>query len=217
MKIDMHIHTSYSVDGRVNPKDVLKIAKKKGMTAIAITDHNEIKGAIKAKKLRIIPVIQGIEISSSAGHILGYGVDCKIKRDLTVEETIEEVHDCGGIAVIAHPFRLWSGLGEKVARASVLLADGIEIFNGRCTARNNARAKSLADEFKKAYTAGSDAHFADEIGKVMLDIDCEPDNFVDCVVKIKGTPVGTARNPVETLRYVKKAVLEWAGRGFQKI
>ena len=113
MKIDLHIHSIYSSDGTLEIKEILKLARKIGLDAIAITDHNEIKGALKAKKMNIIPVIRGIEISSKEGHILAYGVDCKIPRDLSVEETIDRIRDCSGIAVAAHPYRYWSGLGEE--------------------------------------------------------------------------------------------------------
>ncbi len=111
MKIDMHIHTSYSPDGMVEPVEVLKIAKKLGLSAVAITDHNEIKGALKAKNAKIIDVIVGEEVSTSAGHVLAYNIQSLIPRGLSVAETIDKIHECGGIAVIAHPYRFWSGVG----------------------------------------------------------------------------------------------------------
>ncbi len=213
MKIDMHIHTTYSPDGMVPPKDVLKIAKKRGLDAIAITDHNEIKGALKAKELKIIPVIVGIEISTSSGHVLAYNVDELIPRGLSVEETIERIHENGGIAVIAHPYRFWSGVGEKETLKNIKKVDGIEIFNGRCKKKSNEKARKLWETYGGIFTAGSDAHYPDEIGKAGALVDC-----FDTISCFKGgNTFGASRNTKETLRYVKKAVIQWAFRGFKKI
>ena len=218
MKVDLHIHTIYSPDGTVPVKKLLKIAKKRGLGAIAITDHNEIKGAIKAEKLGIIRVIKGIEVSTAAGHVLGYGVDCMIPRGLSVEETAEKIHDCGGIAIIAHPYRFWSGVGERVVRRSANYVDGIEIFNSRCTKRNNIKAKNLWNQIGGIGTAGSDAHFEDEIGRAGIIVQCDDEkDLIDCIKNDNIEVFGTSRTTLGTIRYVRKAVYEWAKRGFRKI
>ncbi len=217
MKVDMHIHTTYSPDGTVDPIDVLKIAKKRGFTAVAITDHNEIKGAIKARKSGIIEVIIGEEVSTNSGHVLAYNIDCHIPRGLSVEETIDNIHDCGGIAVIAHPYRFWSGVGEKEVIRNIEKLDGIEIFNSRCKKSSNAKAKRLWEENKERgvlYTAGSDAHFNYEIGRAGLIYE---DDVFESIRKGKAKVFGSFRSRKGTLKYVKKAVSEWIGRGFKRI
>ncbi|AGB04828.1 putative metal-dependent phosphoesterase, PHP family [Aciduliprofundum sp. MAR08-339] len=216
MRIDMHIHTIYSPDGKVPIKDVLKIAKKIGLGGIAITDHNEIRGAIEAKKIGILPVVRGIEISTTEGHVLAYGLDCKIPRDMGIEETIDRIHDCGGIAVAAHPYRFWSGIGDENARNFEF--DAIEIFNGRCKRKSNERAKNLVECLKKPYTAGSDAHFPDEIGKAGIIVDAaDEEDVIEAILKKRVKIFGRSRSAWETVRYVKKAVGEWMGRGFKRI
>lgn len=216
MKVDMHIHSIHSPDGNVPVKEILKIARKMGLGAVAITDHNEIKGAIEAKKLGILPVVRGIEISTSEGHVLAYGIDCKIPRDLRIDETIERIHDCGGIAVAAHPYRYWSGIGERNARAYDF--DAIEVFNGRCKMRSNKRARKLCNELNKPFTAGSDAHFPDEIGKAGIIVDGESEEeIIREILKKNAKVFGKSRDTRETIRYVKKAVGEWIGRGFRRI
>jgi hypothetical protein len=217
MKIDMHIHSSYSPDGRERPADILKYARKIGLDAVAITDHNEIKGALEAKKLGIIPVVVGIEVSTRDGHILGYGIDCLIPRGLGAAETVEKIHECGGVAVIAHPFRFWSGVGRKVAEELVSAADAVEIFNSRCKKSSNRKAQKLADEHGKPGTAGSDAHRLERIGRGYLIADCAPEDFPDCIKHVRGTAHGTPRTAGDTIKYVKKSVLQWMGRGFKKI
>ena len=215
MKVDMHIHTVHSPDGRVEPKMVLKIAKKRGFGAVAITDHNEIKGAIEAEKLGIIKVIKGIEVSTASGHVLAYDIDCMIPRGLSVEETAERIHDCGGIAIIAHPYRFWSGVGEKKTRQIARHVDGMEVFNARCKERNNRRAGKLWESLGGMRTAGSDAHFEDEIGRAGLEVPCE--DVLECVKHGEVDIFGSSRTAMGTMRYVKKAVTEWAFRGFRKI
>ncbi len=215
MKIDMHIHTSYSPDGKVPPAEVLKIARKLGLDAVAITDHNEIRGALEARKLGIIKVIPGIEVSTSAGHVLAYNVDCKIPRGLSIAETAEKIHECGGIAIIAHPYRFWSGVGEREVKENFRYVDGLEIFNARCKKRNNRKARKLWEELGGLYTAGSDAHFADEIGRAWLEVPCE--DIWECIRKGGARAFGESRTIGGTFRYVKKAVSEWAFRGFKKI
>jgi len=216
MKIDLHIHSIYSSDGTLEIKEILKIARKIGLDAIAITDHNEIKGALKAKKMNIIPVVRGIEISSKEGHILAYGVDCKIPRDLSVEETIERIRDCSGIAVAAHPYRYWSGLGEENCRKYNF--DAIEIFNGRCRRRSNSKARELCNSLHQSYTAGSDAHFSDEIGKAgVIAENAEEDEIIQEILKKRVKVWGEPRNFFETIRYVRRAVSGWIIRGFRRI
>ncbi len=217
MKIDMHIHSIYSPDGNVPVKTLLKIAKKIGLDAIAITDHNEIRGALKAKKLRMIPVIVGVEVSTSSGHVLGYDIDCPIPRNLSVEDTIEKIHDCGGFAVAAHPYRFWSGIGEKEVMKNAKIFDAIEVLNGRCKKSSNKKAIQLAEKLHKGFTAGSDAHFPHEIGKAGIIVYCEIDDIWDCLIKRRAEMFGKSRSGIETIKYVKKAVGEWILRGFKKI
>jgi 3',5'-nucleoside bisphosphate phosphatase len=77
-RIDLHLHTTHS-DGSLNPADVLALAQKAGVTALAITDHDIVDGlpeAIGVGTRLGIEVVPGVEISSFDGkselHILGY-------------------------------------------------------------------------------------------------------------------------------------------------
>ncbi len=216
MKVDMHTHSIYSPDGKVPVKEMLKIARRKGLGAIAITDHNEIKGALEARKLGVVEIIRGIEISTQDGHVLAYGLDCRIPRDMGIEETVERIHECGGIAVAAHPYRFWSGIGEGNARKFNF--DALEAFNGRCKEKSNVRARNLVGELAKPFTAGSDAHFPDEIGKAGIIVDAEKEeDVIEEILKKRVEIFGNPRNMAETIKYVRKAVSEWIGRGFKRI
>jgi predicted metal-dependent phosphoesterase TrpH len=163
--IDLHVHSKYSFDSLLSPKTILKVAKKKGLTGIAVTDHNTIRGGIEARKInkdRDFIVIVGGEIQTEVGDIIGLCMNEEIKSRTSIE-VIEEIKDQGGFVVLPHPFR-----GHKLNQCIIELSDAIEVFNGRSTAGENVKSLELAKSYNKPFTAGSDAHFASEIGNVQM-------------------------------------------------
>jgi len=81
MFVDLHLHTTYS-DGSFTPEELIKNAKKIGYSAIAITDHDTIKGlkpALKTARKYNLEVVPGIEFNTSFNkndiHILGYYIN----------------------------------------------------------------------------------------------------------------------------------------------
>lgn len=165
--IDLHIHSKYSFDSLLSPKTILKVAKKKGLTGIAVTDHNTIKGGLEVQKINRdgdFTVIVGSEIQTEVGDLIGLCINEDIKSRIAVE-VIEEIKEQGGFVVLPHPFR-----GHKLNRDVIELSDAIEVFNGRSTSEENTKALELARRYKKPFTAGSDAHFAAEIGNGSLDL-----------------------------------------------
>ena len=94
MKLDLHAHSNYSLDGIAPPVQLIKYAKKVGLKGIAITDHNEIIGAVKAQKFSNddFVVIPGIEISSNNGHILGLNIkECYRQHLLSKHAAIKQL------------------------------------------------------------------------------------------------------------------------------
>ena len=108
MKLDPHIHSIYSGDSRSKPVDIIKQAKAIGLDIIAISDHDSIKGSSLAidiaKNIKNILVVPSIEITTDKGHIIGLGVKTLINKNLSPEETVENIHDEGGVAIVPHPF-----------------------------------------------------------------------------------------------------------------
>ena len=100
MKIDTHIHSKYSKDSITPLENIIKYSKKIGLNAIAITDHDEIKGtwAIRELEHDDLLLIPGEEVSTSKGHIVALGITDYIKPLQSPEETIDEIHDNAGIA-----------------------------------------------------------------------------------------------------------------------
>ena len=166
MKIDMHVHTKYSLDGKGEPHEYVEMAIRKGLSGIAITDHNEIEGALKAKEyskdMDNFLVIVGEEISTTCGHILAYNIKERIEREREPKELVKEINRQGGFAVVAHPDRFPSGISSKIVRT--LDVAGIETLNGATVPYKNRGAKKLARELNLGMIGGSDAHRPKEIG-----------------------------------------------------
>src|SRR3989338_9662557 len=113
MEYDLHIHTHHSSCSILKADTLLKIAKRVGLDGIAVADHNTIKGGVevsKANKDKDFEVIPSIEVNTDRGHVLGLYVNTDIKPG-DFFEVSEEIKRQGGIAIIAHPFRMIPHLG----------------------------------------------------------------------------------------------------------
>ncbi len=169
---DIHTHTRCSGFGRYSflhfpesvtePAKAVEAARKKKLDVLCITDHNTIQGAIIAKKRAVgIDVVIGEEISSADGEILALFIQDEIKPMLGAPETIDLIHDQGGIAIAAHPFSpQCPSLGKKIC---YLKLDGVEVFNAY---HRDAYSNLMAQTFspgKMAWLGSSDAHSIDMI------------------------------------------------------
>ncbi|HXF85260.1 MAG TPA: PHP domain-containing protein [Anaerolineales bacterium] len=174
---DLHIHTLYSYDGTASVPAVLKRARQVGLDVIAITDHDEIDGALRALELAFaygVEVIPGTEVTTSEGDLLALNVTQKIPPDQPLIETILRVGDLGGFCIAPHPMA--GGLGMKSLSAYSILkalrhADvprillAIETYNATTLDRmSNHYARILAERLHIAQTASSDAHVVEAIG-----------------------------------------------------
>ncbi len=198
LKIDFHVHTYYSYDSTITPSELVAYAKKRGLNGVAITDHDQIHGALKIAKeystksgLIIIP---GIEVTSQNGHILAFNVQEPVPAGLSVEETLEIIHRQGGIAVAAHPNALYHGQLEK---RMLPRFDAIEVINAstfpfRFTVCTNHK---IASRFRLAELAGTDAHYAPEIGYAytILNAESSLDEIIEAIRKretrVYGKPI----------------------------
>ena len=185
LKMDSHIHSEYSPDSASKIDDILKVARKRNIDIIAICDHNTVDGTaevIRKTTNTDILAIPSIEISSTHGHILGFGCEENIPRDLTPQDTIDRIHDCGGLAIIPHPYCFYRhGLLCK-SDYNDLKIDAIEIKNARfIIGYCNNKAKNLAKNEHLPSLGASDAHYWKFVGDCYSLIDCEKD--IDSVLK----------------------------------
>ena len=185
-RLDSHIHCQYSPDSSTKIDDIIKKSIEDKIDIIAISDHNTVEGSKvaveKTKDTENLLVIPSIEISSSKGHILGFGCEEVVPRDLEPEETIDMIHDQGGLAIIPHPFCFYRhGLLCK-SNPDELNFDAIEtiialFMVGWC----NFKAKKLAFKINIPPFGASDSHYIDFLGDCYSLIDCELD--IDSVLK----------------------------------
>lgn len=115
MRADLHIHSNASPDAHVDPIQILKMMKSRGFGAVAILDHNSIRGSAAASKQAKsvgILLIRGLEISSEAGHIGALRIEEEVPRGLSPEETVDKIHAMGGLAIALHPYRINTGIGS---------------------------------------------------------------------------------------------------------
>lgn len=169
MELDLHVHTRHSFDSSMNPAKVVRVAIRRGLDGIAVTDHDAIEGAREAQKAAggDLIVILGEEIDTSAGDVLGLFLKEAVHEEDPVR-AIEAIHDQGGIAILPHPFAKSLTIEERVAR----VLDGCEGFNARharIPAVENGRGEkevvSFAERYDLSLVAGSDAHAYREIGR----------------------------------------------------
>lgn len=185
LKMDSHIHSEYSPDSNSKIDDILKTARSRNLDIIAISDHNTVDGTAEVlRKTRNTDIlaIPSIEISSTHGHILGFGCEENIPRDLSPQETIDRIHDLGGLAIIPHPYCFYRhGLLCK-ADYKELKIDAIETKNARfIIGYCNNKAKKLAKNEHIPSLGASDAHYWKFVGDCFSLIDCEKD--IDSVLK----------------------------------
>jgi len=184
-KMDSHIHSEYSPDSKSKLKDIFKVAKSRNIDIIAISDHNTVDGSKEARRLTKkddLLVIPSIEISSIEGHILGFGCEEKIDRNLPAAETIDLIHDQSALAIIPHPYCFYRhGLLCK-ADYKDLKIDAIETKNARfIVGYCNNKAKNLSKNENLPSLGASDAHYFKFVGDCYSKIDCEKD--IDSVLK----------------------------------
>lgn len=163
MEVDLHIHTKYSFDSLLEPKTVIKLALKRGLSAIAITDHNTIKGSLvtvrEASSVKDLIVIPGIEVKTNLGDIIGLYVQDEIKAG-EFHRVVEEIRIQDGLVVLPHPYNGHEAVEELIDSVHV-----VEALNGRSSRIKSERAFKLASNLGKPVIACSDSHFSFEIGR----------------------------------------------------
>jgi predicted metal-dependent phosphoesterase TrpH len=181
LTVELHTHSELSYDGRDPVELLLEQAEAVGLDALAVTDHDEIEASLRAARLAPdygLVGIPGVEITTSAGHVLGLGIEELIPAGLSFGETLDRIHRQGGVAVVPHPFqKSRSGVAANVPRTELARADAIEVYNSRLlTGRGNRRARAFAEAHGLPMTAGSDAHIGEMVGQAVTKIDADGRN-----------------------------------------
>ena len=169
---DLHCHTSASFDSLSKPEQVARAAAERGLTHLAITDHDRIEGALRARDAAPaeLTIIVGQEIRTTTGDLIALYIDEAIQPGMAPFEAAHAVHAQGGVVGIAHPFdRFRAGAGRKgwedeLERVAPEL-DFVEVWNARLMLGDgNTRAAEFAVEHGLPGVAASDAHTLMEVG-----------------------------------------------------
>jgi len=172
IEVDLHMHTDHSYDCATPVEVLLAEAEARGLGAIAVTDHNEISGALEAQaKARGVKVIVGEEVKTAEqGEVIGLFIEKKIKRGMSLEETIAEIKGQGGVVYVPHPFDRMHAVPDYKHLLAVLDdVDAIEVFNPRVAISEfNAEAVRFAAKYRVIAGAGSDAHVPQGLGSVRI-------------------------------------------------
>ncbi|HEX2128173.1 MAG TPA: PHP domain-containing protein, partial [Solirubrobacterales bacterium] len=183
--VDLHMHTNHSHDCATPVDVLLEGAKRAGLGAIAITDHNEISGALEAReRANGIKVIVAEEVKTAdQGEVIGLFIEEKIPRGLTLQETIAEIRRQGGLVYVPHPFDRMHSVPDYEHMLDVIdEIDAIEVFNPRVAfSAFNEEAERFAAKYRIVAGAGSDSHVVQGLGSVkivMRDFD-GPEEFLE--------------------------------------
>lgn len=167
MFIDLHMHEKrYSLDSTLALEEIVEIAKKRGLDAICITDHDSMglrEYAEEYSKKTGFPIFVGIEYFSLQGDILAFGIDHYPEERISAQEFIDDVHEQGGVVVSAHPFR-HNRRGLEGYLDILKGVDAIEILNGSTLPDAAMVAVQYARKYGFAITGGSDCHYPDKVG-----------------------------------------------------
>ena len=172
---DFHIHTRFSRDSRLGEERFIRRAIERGLTHVAITNHNNVEGAIavrdKVAELGLtdqLTVILGEEVSTADGEVVGLFLTTTVPRGLSADATADEIHRQGGLVSIPHPFDPFRGSHIREAPLAALAEAGkidmVEVFNCRVTfQRHNQEAAEFAARHGIPGIAASDTHSAMEV------------------------------------------------------
>ncbi len=177
IEVDLHMHTDHSPDCATPVDVLLQTARDRGLGAIAITDHNEVSGALEARRIAAemggIKVIVAEEVKTAEqGEVIGLFLEEKIPRGMTMAETIAEIRRQGGLVYVPHPFDRFHSVPDYEHLLDVIEeVDILEVFNPRVALTTfNEEAERFARKYRIVPGAGSDSHVAQGLGSVRVRI-----------------------------------------------
>jgi hypothetical protein len=218
--VDLHMHTDHSHDCETPVEVLLAAAREAGLGAIAVTDHNEISGALEARekaKAAGVKVIVGEEVKTAEqGEVIGLFIEQKIPRGLTLEQTVADIKRQGGLVYVPHPFDRMHAVPDYEHLLPILDGvDAIEVFNPRVAIGSfNEEAVRFAAKYRIVAGAGSDSHVAQGLGSVrirMRDFD-GPQEFLQSLMDAEIMTKPTSLIYVQALKFLQTKATPAAAR-----
>jgi predicted metal-dependent phosphoesterase TrpH len=214
IEVDLHMHTDHSPDCATPVEVLLETARDRGLGAIAITDHNEVSGALEARRIAEgmddIKVIVAEEVKTAEqGEVIGLFLEEKIPKGMTMAETIAAIREQGGLVYVPHPFdRFHSVPDYEHLLEMVEEIDVLEVFNPRVAVTAfNEEAERFARKYRIVPGAGSDSHVAQGLGSVRVRIhDFDgPEEFLEAMRDADITRTHKNLVYVQTLKLLQTA------------
>jgi predicted metal-dependent phosphoesterase TrpH len=186
LKIDFHIHTKNSPDSTASLRRMLDAAKKRGLSAIAVTDHDSAGGDLRTANATSDgdpAILPGVEFTVPMGeyglHIIGlFATKTRTVRHYV--DAVEQIREQGGVVILPHLCREGTGLlyhhkAGNIADADVewlfAAADYVEGINYKCRPETTLDALEYLAKNPKPLIAGSDAHIPAEVGLAWTEVD----------------------------------------------
>jgi len=181
-KADLQLHSDLG-DGLSSIEEILESAERAGLDVIALTDHDDIRGAFQLRDLASrrsspVDVVPGVEVTTRSGHLLALWVEDEIPMFRSLAQALARIHQAGGVAIVPHPlsyltFSIGEGALRQLAayRDDSRMVDAIELRNPSYAGRVRAsRAVWLNRHvLRVAETGSSDAHHAALVGTCWTD------------------------------------------------
>ncbi len=225
--VDLHCHTSASFDSLASPRSMVRAAAGRGITHLAITDHDRIDGALRARDAAAgdvpdLTVLVGEEIRTRGGDLVAVFLEEAVPPGLSAAETIAAVHEQGGLVGMPHPYDRLRGSLSKSADAAALESlaaevDWIEAWNPRVLIGNgNQLAAELATRAGKPGVAVGDSHTTLEVGLASTVMTGDPSTAAGLKVALAGElqlVMGRASRYVRLITPLARLVNQLRGRG----
>lgn len=170
LRVETHCHSAFSPDSLASLEGMIARARRIGLDRLIITDHNTLRGALKARSMAPDLVIAGEEVLTTRGELLAAFVQDEVPAGLSPLDALRALREQGAFVSVAHPFDLQRhGWQIQDLEAILPLVDAIEVFNARCIRQEmNEQARDLALRRGIPGTVGSDAHSLRELGRATL-------------------------------------------------
>lgn len=210
MIIDLHVHTCHgSDDSYITIPDLAERAKKAGIDAVCITDHDwfwKPETVEQWCREHDFLILAGVEMNTDDGHMLVFGLNHFKFKMYRTEYLRQEVDKVGGVMIYAHPHRRnlrgdeeVEADVERVSKYQVFdYVDIIETHNGRSTERQNRFSLELCRKLGLKAAGGSDAHQLTDIPSSATEFDAEITCVDDLIGELKAgrfRPVDLRANP----------------------
>jgi predicted metal-dependent phosphoesterase TrpH len=219
--VDLHCHTRASFDCLAAPRAVVRAAAERGLTHLAITDHDRIDGALEARELAPagLTVLVGEEVKTRDGDLICVFLEEAIPPGMSAEETIEAAREQGALVGIPHPFDQMRGSLMRDERMESIggSVDWVETHNARLVGRGNERAAVYAGEHALPGVAVSDAHSILEVGVAYTALEGDPSTPAGLKVALAGVQIVPGRASLFIRGWTPVAKVVQRARGNRRV